>query len=60
MFERYGTEIGAYFESLFTWEIRTNLFNFSGRDFGWLLIGFLICLILWGMLDGRRIGRDTD
>lgn len=60
MFERYGIEIGAYFESLFAWEIRTSLFYFSGRDFGWLLIGFLICLILWGMLDGRRIGRDTN
>jgi len=58
MFERYGTEIGAYFESLFAWEIKMNPFYFSGRDFGWLLIGFLICLILWGAFDGKKITKN--
>lgn len=58
MFEEVGIKIGAYFESLFAWEIKTGLFEFSGRDFGWLLIGFIICLILWGAFDGKKITKN--
>ena len=50
-----GIQVGAYFESLFSWEIQTGIFYFSGRDLGWLIIGFALCLVLWGALDGKEV-----
>lgn len=51
----FGKPIGQYFETLTNWEIESGIFNFSGRDLGWFVIGFLVCLILWGLLDGKEI-----
>lgn len=48
-------EIGFYFESLFSWSIDTGIFHISGRDVGFAIIGFLICLVLWGLFDGKEI-----
>lgn len=52
---RIGEPIGAYFESLFAWEISSGIFYLSGRDIGCVIIGFLLCLILWAICDGKEI-----
>ena len=55
-FNEFGEPIGQYFESLACWYIDTGIFYLSGRDVGFTIIGFLLCLILWGLLDGKEIG----
>ncbi len=55
-FNEFGEPIGQYFESLACWYIDTGIFYLSGRDVGFAIIGFLLCLILWGLLDGKEIG----
>lgn len=46
-------QITDYFNKLFGWVIDTGLFYLTGRDVGFLLIGFLICLVLWGAFATR-------
>ena len=59
-FNSIGQQIGAYFESLFSWEINKGIFYINGRDVGWLIVGFIICLILWGIFDGKEIRWRTN
>ena len=54
-FNNFGEPIGAYFESLACWKIETGIFYLSGRDIGFFVMGFLVCLIVWGLLDGKEI-----
>lgn len=52
---RIGEPIGAYLESLFAWEIESGIFYLSGRDMGFAIIGFMICLVMWAVFDGKEI-----
>ena len=54
-FNEIGQQIGAYFESLACWYIDTGIFYLSGRDIGFTIVGFLSCLVLWAMFDGKEI-----
>ena len=54
-FNEFGEPIGEYFESLACWSMDTGIFSLSGRDLGFFIMGFLVCLILWGLLDGKEI-----
>jgi len=59
-FNEFGKPIGAYFESLCCWYIDTGIFYLSGRDIEWMIVGFLICLVLWGIFDGKEIGGGNN
>lgn len=50
-----GDAINYYFESLICWNIDTGIFYLSGRDIGCAVVGFLVCLILWAIFDGKEI-----
>lgn len=61
--------INRYFEGLMAWCIDTGIFYISGRDIACMILGFLICLVIWGMCDGKEIhieklfvrrGRNKD
>lgn len=43
------------FEEFMAWHIDTGTFYISGRDIIGMIIGFLICLILWAIFDGKEI-----
>ena len=49
-----GSKITHFCESLSCWHIDTGIFYLSGRDIGFAIIGFLICLIIWMAFAGRR------
>ena len=50
-----GDSINHYFESIVCWSIDTGIFYLSGRDIVCVIIGFLICLVLWAILDGKEL-----
>lgn len=50
-----GDSINHYFESIVCWYIDTGIFYLSGRDIVCVIIGFLICLVLWAILDGKEL-----
>jgi len=37
------------------WCIDLGVFYINGRDVCWFIIGFLCCLVLWAMFDGKEI-----
>lgn len=43
------------FEEFLAWHIDTGTFYLSGRDIVCMITGFLICLILWAIFDGKEI-----
>lgn len=43
------------FEEFMAWHIDTGTFYISGRDIIAMIIGFLFCLILWALFDGKEI-----
>lgn len=43
------------FEEFLTWNQDTGIFYISGRDIICMIIGFLVCLILWAIFDGKEI-----
>lgn len=43
------------FEEFMAWHIDTGTFYISGRDIIGMIIGFLICLMLWAVFDGKEI-----
>ena len=54
-FNDFGGLVEQHMEMITSWEIKSGMFDFSGRDLGFFIMGFLVCLILWGMFDGKKI-----
>lgn len=43
------------FEEFTEWRIPSEIIDISGRDILAAIIGFLFCLMLWGIFDGKEI-----
>lgn len=52
---RNGDLFNLAFEEFLAWHIDNGIFYLSGRDIICMVIGFIVCLILWIMFDGREI-----
>lgn len=50
--------MNEYFESLMNWKVDFLLTTISGRDIALIVIGFLVCLILWAWSDIMRENRN--
>lgn len=48
------------FEEFLAWHIDTGTFYISGRDIIAMIIGFLVCLLLWAIFDGKEIHGTKD
>lgn len=47
--------INHYFETLMAWHIDNGVFYLSGRDIACAIVGFIVCLILWAIFDGKEV-----
>lgn len=54
-----GDLFNLAFEEFICWYIDTGIFYLSGRDIVFMIVGFLICLMLWTMFDGKEIHLGT-
>lgn len=50
-----GEAINHYFESIICWCIDLGTFYLSGRDIVCMIIGFVACLVLWAVFDGKEL-----
>ena len=50
-----GKLFNQTWEEFLTWSIDTGTIYISGRDILCMIVGFLICLVIWGCLDGKEI-----
>ena len=50
-----GELFNLTFEEFLTWHIESPIFYLSGRDIICMIIGFIVCLILWVLFDGKEI-----
>ena len=53
-----GEAINHFFESQMAYVVYDNGYTtILGRDVVAFIIGFLVCIILWGAFDGRKVGK---
>lgn len=52
-----GDAINHFFESQLQWVYDNGVVCFTGRDVVAFIMGFLMCLILWALFDGKEIGK---
>lgn len=50
-----GDLFNLVWEEFLTWSFDTGTFYINGRDIICMIVGFLICLILWAIFDGKEI-----
>lgn len=50
-----GELFNQTWEEFICWSIDTGTIYISGRDIMCMITGFLICLVLWAVFDGKEI-----
>ena len=50
-----GELFNSVFEEFMNWHVNSGIIDISGRDICCMIVGFCICLMLWGIFDGKEI-----